>query len=86
MLSSAERAAITAELGWAPGIKPGTELFQANSYNSFTPRIALAWEPLRDQHLYASWARGFKSGGFDGNAASRAAIGDGFRPESGRHL
>jgi iron complex outermembrane receptor protein len=33
-------------------------------WNSFTPRLALEYKPIRDVLLYASWSKGFKSGGF----------------------
>ncbi len=35
------------------------------SADVFTPRISVSWEPRRDIHIYASYAAGFKSGGFD---------------------
>jgi iron complex outermembrane receptor protein len=85
LLTPAERAALRAQLGRAPGINPATELFSGtaeNSYGSVTPRVALAWEPARNQNLYASWAKGFKSGGFDGNASRLAALANGFAPET----
>lgn len=33
-------------------------------WESFTPRVALEYKPNRDVLLYASWSKGFKSGGF----------------------
>lgn len=33
-------------------------------WESFTPRVALEYKPTRDILLYASWSKGFKSGGF----------------------
>lgn len=33
-------------------------------WDSFTPRVALEYKPSRDLLLYASWSKGFKSGGF----------------------
>jgi iron complex outermembrane receptor protein len=33
-------------------------------WDSFTPRVALEYKPNRDMLLYASWSKGFKSGGF----------------------
>ena len=32
---------------------------------AFTPRISLSFKPTPDHHLYASWSKGFKGGGFD---------------------
>ncbi len=50
----------------------------------FTPRIALSYQPDRDLNLYASWGRGFKSGGFDmrGDAVFTPFTVDGYRPET----
>jgi iron complex outermembrane receptor protein len=31
----------------------------------FTPKVGLAYEATADQNVYATWARGFKGGGFD---------------------
>ncbi|MET3828184.1 iron complex outermembrane receptor protein [Sphingomonas sp. PvP055] len=33
-------------------------------WNSFIPKIGLDWKPVRDVLLYASYSKGFKSGGF----------------------
>lgn len=33
-------------------------------WDSFTPRVALEYKPDRDLLFYASWSKGFKSGGF----------------------
>ncbi len=33
-------------------------------WESFTPRVALEFKPNTDMLLYASWSKGFKSGGF----------------------
>ena len=33
-------------------------------WDSFTPRVALEYKPNRDILFYASWSKGFKSGGF----------------------
>ncbi|MBP7334779.1 TonB-dependent receptor [Niveispirillum sp.] len=35
------------------------------TFDEFTPRVSLTYEPTRDFTLYASYGRGFKSGGFD---------------------
>ena len=34
------------------------------NWNSFTPKVGVDWKPVRDVLLYASYAKGFKSGGF----------------------
>lgn len=39
----------------------------------FSPDVKLVWDVNDDTMLYASWARGFKSGGFDFRANNRGA-------------
>ncbi|HZV10322.1 MAG TPA: TonB-dependent receptor, partial [Novosphingobium sp.] len=39
-------------------------------YDSFTPAATLAFRPLRDINLYARYAKGFKSGGFNGETST----------------
>jgi iron complex outermembrane receptor protein len=50
------------------------------TWTSFTPKFVLAWEPTPDIHAYASYARGFKSGGFNGQASVIADT-EPFEPE-----
>ena len=45
-----------------------------------TGRVILDWKPNADTMLYASWSRGFRSGGFNGRATTAAAIGP-YNPE-----
>lgn len=33
-------------------------------FNEFTPRVGVNWAPTDDLNMYASWSRGFKSGGW----------------------
>ena len=40
---------------------------------AFTPRVSLSFKPHDDHHLYASWSKGFKGGGFDPRGQSRSA-------------
>lgn len=83
-LTAAERAQITASLGRAPSINPALEIYSGSverSENALTPKLALRVEPLRNQNIYASWSRGYKSGGFDGNSPDLAGLQIGFRPE-----
>lgn len=44
----------------------------SRSETKFSPDIKLLWEPNTDVLLYASWAQGFKSGGFDFRANNRS--------------
>ena len=36
-----------------------------HAWNSLSPRIALAFKPSSDSNLYASWTRGYRSGGYN---------------------
>jgi iron complex outermembrane receptor protein len=51
----------------------------------FTPKVGLAYKASESQNIYASWARGFKGGGFDprmvGTRISVAQAKAGYRPE-----
>ena len=58
-------AALIAQLGEHP-------VRAERSESKFSPDVKLIWEPSRDALLYASWAQGFKSGGFDFRANNRA--------------
>ena len=40
-----------------------------------TGRVILDWKPNPDTMLYASWSRGFRSGGWNGRASSATAVG-----------
>ncbi|QYU69700.1 TonB-dependent receptor [Leptolyngbya sp. 15MV] len=42
-------------------------------FDNFSPAATLAWSPSDDVNLYARFARGFKSGGFNGETNSFAA-------------
>lgn len=54
----------------------------------FTPKVGLAYKMTPDQNVYASWARGFKGGGFDprmnvvGTRISQATARAGYLPET----
>ena len=57
-------------------------------FNNFSPEVTLTWKPSDQIMAFASWKRGFKSGGFDAGftngailTALRQAGGQTFRPE-----
>jgi iron complex outermembrane receptor protein len=63
------------ELGGA-GVQLGalTSNFDGReTFNEFTPRASISFTPTDDHNLYASWAKGFKGGGFDPRGLSTAA-------------
>lgn len=57
--------------GTAVVIATGTNFTGTATFRDFNPRVSLSYQPTRDHLLYASFAQGFKGGGFDprGNAA-----------------
>lgn len=44
--------------------KPDVYARRNASWNNFSPKISADWQPTEDIMVYASWSRGFKSGGF----------------------
>jgi len=44
---------------------PGTNFNGEREYKKFTPRFSVSFKPTPDHNLYASYAQGFKGGGFD---------------------
>ncbi|OCC23415.1 hypothetical protein MB02_12430 [Croceicoccus estronivorus] len=48
----------------------------SKTWTSFTPKLSVEFKPSRDLMLYASWSKGFKSGGFN----SRGSSSEGFIP------
>ena len=52
------------------------------SFNKFTPKIGIDWRPNNDTMLYASWSRGYRSGGFSPRAATAATASTPFQPET----
>lgn len=60
-----------------------TDYTNSRTFDAFTPRISLSYQPTEDLNLYASWGRGFKSGGFDmrGDAIFIPSTVNGYEPE-----
>ena len=63
---------------------PRTNYTDTKEFEEFTPRVSLSYEFTPDMTAYASWGRGFKSGGFDmrGDAVLYPATVDGYEPET----
>lgn len=44
---------------------PATNFSGSRDFNKFTPRASVSFQPTPDHNFYASYAQGFKGGGFD---------------------
>ena len=66
------------------GEGPRTNYTDTRDFEEFTPRASISYEITPDLTTYASWGRGFKSGGFDmrGDAVLYPATVDGYDPET----
>jgi iron complex outermembrane receptor protein len=68
-----------------PGLPPPLavpyDIDESENWNATTPRFVLEWTVLDDAMLYASAARGFKSGGFQGTAGTAASAATPYDPE-----
>ncbi|PCI31940.1 MAG: TonB-dependent receptor [Alphaproteobacteria bacterium] len=47
----------------------------SKTFNKFTPKVSLKWQPNDDVNVYASFSQGFKGGGFDPRGDDRAIVG-----------
>jgi iron complex outermembrane receptor protein len=56
----------------------------SRDFEKLTPRISLSYQPNADLNLYASYGKGFKSGGFDmrGDAILTPTTVNGYEPET----
>ncbi|ATE67544.1 TonB-dependent receptor [Rhizorhabdus dicambivorans] len=61
-----------------------TDYTNSRTDKKFTPRISASFKPNEDVNLYASWSRGYKSGGFDprGDAIFTPGTVNGYKPET----
>jgi iron complex outermembrane receptor protein len=50
-------------------------------FSKFTPKVGLDFRPNDDTMLYASWSRGYRSGGFSSRAATATTASTPFQPE-----
>ena len=74
----------SARFGGTAGFGNGTVIATTSSFTgdrtdtAFTPRASVSFKPNEDHHFYASFAKGFKGGGFDPRGQStQAPDGDG---------
>ncbi len=70
-----------------PSAIPGlirTDYTNERAFEKLTPRLALSYQPNRDLNIYASYGKGFKSGGFDmrGDAVFTPFTVNGYEPET----
>ncbi|MEM6499027.1 MAG: TonB-dependent receptor [Pseudomonadota bacterium] len=63
-------------------LAPGAAFSNADSWEEFTPRVSLDFNATPDNLLYASYSRGYRSGGFNGRANSPSAVATSFEPET----
>jgi iron complex outermembrane receptor protein len=52
------------------------------TFEKFTPKVGIDWRPDADTLLYASWSRGYRSGGFSPRAATVETAGAPYAPEN----
>jgi iron complex outermembrane receptor protein len=52
------------------------------NFSKFTPKVGIDYRPTNDLMLYASWSRGYRSGGFSPRAATAATASTPFQPET----
>jgi iron complex outermembrane receptor protein len=61
-----------------------SNFYGSETFDKFTPRASIQWQPNEDQNIYLSYSEGFKGGGFDPRGLTTAAPdtdGDGVRSE-----
>ena len=59
----------------------GTVVSASDSWAEFTPKASIDWQASDDIMVYASYSRGFRSGGFNGRAASVSSVQTPYEPE-----
>jgi len=62
----------------------GPDDFPHVSYSNskFTPKVGLDWRPNDDAMIYASWSRGYRSGGFSGRGLTEFSSTTPYGPET----
>jgi iron complex outermembrane recepter protein len=54
----------------------------SGKFKKFTPKVGLDFRPNEDTMLYASWSRGYRSGGFSPRAATAVTANVAYQPET----
>jgi iron complex outermembrane receptor protein len=52
------------------------------SFNKFTPKVSVDYRPDNNTMVYASWSRGYRSGGFSPRASTAAQAAIAYQPEN----
>ncbi|SMQ69323.1 iron complex outermembrane recepter protein [Altererythrobacter xiamenensis] len=63
-------------------LAPGAVFSNEDSWSEFTPRVSVDYDVTDDILAYASYARGYRAGGFNGRANSPTAVATSFDPET----
>lgn len=64
--------------GGSPTLIATTSDFQGSeSWNDFSPRVSIAYQPTPEHNFYASFSQGFKGGSFDPRGQTSVAIAQG---------
>src|SRR5260370_18672005 len=53
----------------------------SKTWNAFTPKALLSYEPVSDVMMYLSATKGFESGGYDTNGTTNAELASAHNPE-----
>ncbi|HZU63766.1 MAG TPA: TonB-dependent receptor [Novosphingobium sp.] len=74
---SRDPTTVAAAVGLSPGVflQVGPYGEAKKSWTNFSPKISVDWRPTSEMMLYASWTKGFKSGGFSAISTSLAGAG-----------
>ena len=51
------------------------------TFSKFTPKVGIDYRPDSNTMMYASWSRGYRSGGFSPRAGEARTAGQGYNPE-----
>ena len=60
----------------------GIDLSNKDDWKEFTPRVSLDYDVSDDLMVYASYARGYRSGGFNGRGITPTSVQTSFQPET----
>lgn len=50
------------------------DFVDSENWSSLTPKLGISWKPSADTLLYASWSKGFRSGGYNSRATAADEI------------